>query len=133
MMLFSLPSIPPALPTTSPSPCSRCLTVVLCFPCCSLHPHHTGSAFHSFKAIHHTHFFLVAVSPFLLTLLTLTLFGTTFDSSQTSTINYPFICSSGQPTFALSVYDPTESNTPLCAAIISILYSPREIHSSASL
>jgi hypothetical protein len=53
---FPLLPFHPLLPHTSPSLCPRCTAVVLCFPFCFLHPQHLGSAFHSFKAIHHAHF-----------------------------------------------------------------------------
>lgn len=53
----------PILPVLSYTPHCRSVLVVLlsffAFLFCFLHHQHTGSAFHSFKAIHHTHFSLL--------------------------------------------------------------------------
>ena len=55
-----------------------------------------------------------------------------FDSSSSSTINHSFICSSGQPTFTLSVYEPDGLETHLCATIVRVYirgYRSHYLHS----
>jgi hypothetical protein len=50
------------------------------------------------------------------------------DSSSSSTIDYSFICSSGQPAFTLSVHESDRLDTQVCAEISNIYihfnYSP---------
>jgi hypothetical protein len=105
----------PSLPflSTPLAPHRRSVFVVplsfLTFPFRSLHLQHTGSAFHSFKAIHHTHFCYLLFPFHLPTLFSRTPFGiySTRAHPRKSTIHS--FCCSGQPEFYTpSIRTPTD-------------------------